>query len=370
MPYHPFPRTALAILVVAASISAAIKQIPLPMPTFNTAPKSEAQDLSYRANYPVALSAIKDQRQMRDSVEYHKKTGDNQPIALPTSQPVAAWISSALVQCAGRYGVIVAPNTAAQSLSVSLTITEIGGVAGFEGYSSRVALEAEVRNSESVVWSGAVAGASRMAASLPVSDYDFGACLKFALGRALDTLSMHLAEAVDKQHATAPVALISRPFGGKYRPDQIDSICDLGKSVYIINGSRTAQEVYDYLSRREYLFKDDQKSALDVCPLIKGDIFLILEIAGDGTIDHVDVARSDIDCPVLVKKMSKNFHAMQLSGIKSAEPTAVVYKIRFEDISQAVAAQKRAGRIIGGMITGVLLLLLNLFLIPSMTRIY
>jgi hypothetical protein len=142
---------------------------------------------------------------------------------------------------------------------------------------------------------------------------------------------MHLAAVIDSLHATVPVVA--------YRPELIDSICNLDKSLYVIDGSRTAQEIYDNLLQRRYQFKADQRSALDKCPLIEGTMFIVFEISGTGTIGYAEVVRSGIDCPRLAQRVLAELRAMRFMADKSGAPTAVVYKISFEKMARPTAGQ-------------------------------
>jgi hypothetical protein len=306
------------------------------------------------------LTGIIDQRPFHDSIAVGTKAGDTGMVAIRTTSAVDKWLYAALQQSAACYGLAIrASADSLVHLRLAVTVAGLDGVYNKDEYRANVALSARLSDSASILWSGAVAGEKTMPASFPRTGYDLGICLNRALVRALHTLDMHLAAVIDSLHATEPV-VTPPPYGGRYRPELIDSICDLDKSLYVIAGSRTAREVYDYMRRQEYLFKADQKAVLDKCPLIEGKMFVVVEISGKGTIGYAEVARSNIECPQLAKKVLSRLRAMRFKTGKSGAATSVVYKIGFDKMAQlSVTEKNKAAKTAGAGL--IALLIFSLF---------
>jgi hypothetical protein len=356
-------------LIVAFAISACFgfTQIPLSVPVFPKVAVRDDRDVSYRANYPIALWNYTDQRAFRDSIGYYKKEGNGRLRVSRTSMGVESWVSRALMRAARAQGLRIAVADRAAPLRLSLTVRDIGGSTAATGDSTAIGLATELWDGTGVLWRDTISGMKRRARSQQFLSDDFGQCLSNALSRAVDTVAQCLAAAVDSLQAAAPVK--APVFGGKFGAERIDSICGLDKSLYVISGSRGAQEIYDFLRRREYLFKECQKTSLSAeYPFIDGEMFVMLEIGRDGRVGYVEVAKSTIACRLYTEKVLGTLRGFRFKTIDTSEPTAVVYKVRPLELKIVTDELNKAGTVLKVGVFLAVITALTLLTVPVVIR--
>jgi len=330
----------------------------------------------------VAVSAFTDARQNRNRIGATQNRYGAEFYDIYAVNDVAAWVDSALIFELARHGypaVYINQRQADTSYPVISGKVIKAHSTAYNSYEAEVTLSVVVSLRDRILLDKKYSGYGNAGFNMVAEPEEFGRSVSLALADALRRLMADLPSAmvgaIDSPASNPAIALdtaprISNAFGPS-APEQsspsgtpsVDSICKLDKKVYIVNGKRTAQSVFNFMKSQDSTMVALQTMRLELNPDVQGDVFVLMKIDETGAVRLAEIALSKIDDNLLETQIVETIKKMNFPKLKGeTDLTTCLYKITF--YKRNLRGQKVALAIIGSVLSLGVYIFIQCMIVP------
>lgn len=352
-----------AVCLVHPGCSSEITSVSLPYPSEAASSDERSVDTSGPRD-TIVVEEFTDKRRITDSLLLKRGLRFQDSSQVPLSQSLAPWITDGIRRELTRRGMVVItarPGTQAPVLSGA--VISASARANVNYYMADLYLRIRLdRGDEAILNRRDSTGITRPG-ELPPTGPGVAATMSLARDEAVsgiaDTVTAVLGiapEVVDTPDSRED-DIDSVPI--TYDRGYLDSICELNKTLYVVEGARTARSVYDHLEGKEGIFYQYQRQRLDQSPWVSGDLYLLMGIDEAGKVAYVTKLKSTVGDTVLQDQVIRRLKEIAFDPApEGSGPTAVVYRVQFELLDAGVNAAAVTLRVLVSVLT--VLMLLNL----------
>ncbi len=350
-----------AVCFVHPGCSSEITSVSLPYPSEAASSDERSVDTTGPRD-AIVVEEFTDKRRITDSLLLKRGLRFQDSSQVSLSQPLGPWITDEIRRELTRRGMaVITARAGTRAPVLSGTVISASARANVNYYMADLSMRIRLdRGDETLLNCRDSTGITRPG-ELPPTGPGVAATMSLALDEAVsgiaDTVAAVLGiapEVVDTPDSreddidSVPIA---------YDRGFLDSICELNKILYVVEGARTAKSIYEHLQGKEAIFYQYQRQRLDQSLWIFGDLYLLMGIDEAGQVTHVTKLKSTVGDTVLQNQVIRRLREIPFNPApEGSGPTAVVYRVRFELLDAGVNAAAVTLRVLGGVLTVLMLL--------------
>ena len=330
-----------AVCLVHPGCSSEITSVSLPYPSEAASSDERSVDTTGPRD-TIVVEEFTDKRRITDSLLLKRGLGfqDSSQVSLP--QPLGPWITDGIRRELTRRGMaVITARAGTRAPVLSGAVISASARANVNYYMADLSMRIRLdRGDETILNRRDSTGITRPG-ELPPTGPGVAATISLARDEAVseiaDTVTAVLGiapEVVDTPDSreddidSVPIA---------YDRGYLDSICELGKTVYVVDGAWTADSIHVYLVNEEDVFQEYRRSGRN--PRVSGDVFLLMRIEESGEVSHVSKVKSTVGDTALEDRVVRGLKEITLRAARQGTGRAVVvYRVRFEPVRRGVSA--------------------------------